>query len=218
MSAAECKSIQSTIGRCISLNLSQNKVKQNRNIAITTLYYTIATNRTEYNYNMDNYMKARHNRHVAPTYLLVIACLLCLSIRGYAQQWAGSGITEPFRDAIVSSTVSGTISAINVKEGRFVEKGDPIIELDSTLERLEVDRRELIAESKVDLVASKKQLEILQKDYESTKKLFEDTQSISEQEVFRKELEYMVAQAEYDRLILAEQLEGTLAPIVPLDE
>jgi RND family efflux transporter MFP subunit len=65
----------------------------------------------------------------------------------------------------------------------------------------------LIAESKVDLEASEKQLEILKKDFESTKTLFDETKSISEQEVFRKELEFMVAQAEYDRLILAEQLE-----------
>jgi len=130
-----------------------------------------------------------------------------MPFQAHARQFAGSGITEPFRHAVISSTVSGTIAAIHVKEGSFIKKGDTIVELDSNLERLEVDRRKLIAESKVDLEASKKQLEILKKDYESTKTLFDDTQSISEQEVFRKELEYMVAQAEQDRLILMEQLE-----------
>jgi RND family efflux transporter MFP subunit len=125
----------------------------------------------------------------------------------HAREWAGSGITEPFRDAIISSTVSGTISEINVSEGDFVHGGDLIVELDSTLEKLEVERRKLIADSKVDLEAASQQVEMMKKDYESTKKLFDETQSISEQEVFRKELEYMVAQAEYDRLSISEELE-----------
>ena len=148
-----------------------------------------------------------HTRNTVYTTILLIVCLLFLPLRLYAQQWAGSGITEPFRSAVVSSTVSGTISAINVQEGAFVKKGDTVIELDSTLERLEVERRKLIAESKVDLEASKEQLEILKKDYESTRALFEETKSISEQEVYRRRLEYMAAQAEHDRRILGEQLE-----------
>ena len=152
-------------------------------------------------------MKEMHTRNTVYTTILLIVCLLFLPLRLYAQQWAGSGITEPFRSAVVSSTVSGTISAINVQEGAFVKKGDTVIELDSTLERLEVERRKLIAESKVDLEASKEQLEILKKDYESTRALFEETKSISEQEVYRRRLEYMAAQAEHDRRILGEQLE-----------
>lgn len=152
-------------------------------------------------------MKGRHNHTVTSAITLVIACLFFLPVQAYARQWAGSGITEPYRNAVVSSTVSGTISSINVKEGSFIRKGDTILELDSTLERLEADRRQIIAESKVDLDAAKKQLEILQKDYESTKALFDKTQSISEQEVLRKQLEYMVAEAEYDRLVLTERLE-----------
>ena len=78
--------------------------------------------------------------------LLIIVCLLCVPFQAYARQFAGNGITEPFRHATISSTVSGTISAINVKEGNFVRKGDTIVELDRSLESLEADRRKLVAE------------------------------------------------------------------------
>lgn len=148
---------------------------------------------------------SRHHR--TTVFFVVISFLFLATTPLFARQWAGSGITEPFREATVSSSVSGSVVAINAVEGSSVEENEIIIELDSTLERLDVDRRRLIADSTVDLDASLQQVEMKKKDYESTKQLFDETQSISEQEVLSKELDVMVAQAEYDRLLLAEQLE-----------
>jgi RND family efflux transporter MFP subunit len=117
------------------------------------------------------------------------------------------GITEPYMDATISSTAVGTIAVIRKNEGQFVKKGEVVIELESELEVLEVERRKLIAESKVEVDAARHRLETLKLDLEATRHIFEATQSVSEQELLEKELEYKLAEAEMERLLIAEQRE-----------
>jgi len=150
------------------------------------------------------------NRETADhTRLACVAALVSLLGSGLlgAEELGGSGISEPFRDATVSSTVLGTISGIEVKEGQFVEAGSPIVLLESALEELEVERRKLLSESRVELLAAERRVEMKQRDYESAKELFEDTKSVSQEEVFEKELDYLLAQAEVETLKVAEQRE-----------
>lgn len=136
-----------------------------------------------------------------------MAAVCCTAVVASAEEWGGSGITEPVRDATISAPVVGAVAEIAVEEGTFVKEGQPVVVLESTLESLEVERRKLLAESKVELIAAQRQLEMKQRDYESTKKLYEDTKSVSLDEVYEKELDYLLAQMEVERLTVAEQRE-----------
>ncbi|MEW6302146.1 MAG: efflux RND transporter periplasmic adaptor subunit [Verrucomicrobiota bacterium] len=122
-------------------------------------------------------------------------------------QTAAPGITEPFLDVTVSATVPGTIAKIHAKEGDFVKEKDVVIQLEQKPEELEVGRRRLIWESKVELNAAAEQMKRLKIDSEATRKLYETTKSVSREEMEKKELEYKVAVAEHERLLIAEQRE-----------
>jgi RND family efflux transporter MFP subunit len=125
----------------------------------------------------------------------------------YAQDWAGSGITEPYRDSTVSTTVVGAVSSIDVNEGQFVRRGQTLIELDNELEKLEVDRRKLVMESKVELESAQAQFELIGEDLATTRELYQNTRSISEEDLMQKEMDYALAEAEVNRLKIAEQRE-----------
>ena len=116
-------------------------------------------------------------------------------------------VTESHRDAMLSVTVPGRIEAIYLAEGDRVEKGAALVDLGKTVEELEVERRYLIWQDKSDLIAAKRQHETLGVILESTRKLFEATKSVSRDELFKAELESNAAEAEYQRLRIAEQRE-----------
>lgn len=138
---------------------------------------------------------------------ILVSVLAALSHAVPAQEWAGSGITEPYRDATVTTTVVGTVTGIPKTEGQFVRAGDLLIELDSELESFEVARRRLISESTAELDSAKREMELRQRDFESTSKLYEETRSVSEDELLQKELEFRLAEAQYQRLLVAEERE-----------
>lgn len=117
------------------------------------------------------------------------------------------GITEPREHTTISATISGRVAAILNEEGASVKKGDIILEFEKEREVLEVNRRKLIKNSKVEINSAELQMNTLKIDYEATKNLFDSTQSVSEEEFLKKELEYKLAVAEYERLKQAEERE-----------
>jgi RND family efflux transporter MFP subunit len=102
-----------------------------------------------------------------------------------AEATAINGITLPFMDVMLGSSVPGIISVENFKEGDRVEKGDVILELDKKLEEFEVQRRKAVMD----------QNEIQMK---STQQLSVKTKSVSLEEMHKAEAEYKVSRAEYD--------------------
>jgi RND family efflux transporter MFP subunit len=139
--------------------------------------------------------------------IIALAVFLLPAVPVLSQDWAGSGITEPYRDATVSTTVVGAVSSIDVAEGQFVRRGQTLIELDNELEKLEVERRKLVMESKVELESAQAQLELLEKDLATTRELYQNTRSISEEDLMKKEMDYKLAEAEVNRLKITEQRE-----------
>jgi len=101
------------------------------------------------------------------------------------------GIVRPFIDVKLSAAVPGIVTSRKVNEGDAVKQGDVLLELDNSLERLEVERRKVVRDQKRD-------------DFEGTKKLFGSTKGISKEELDKKEAEYLVSVAEHD--IAVEQL------------
>ena len=141
---------------------------------------------------------------------ILTRCLLAVSfVAGPASSFAATiaGVTEPIHDSLLSATAAGTVKVIQFKEGDTVQAGAVILELDKTLEELEVARRKSVYESRVELDAAEQRVGVLKTDYESTKRLFERSQSVSRDEFGKKELEYTLAVAERDRLAAAKERE-----------
>ena len=103
------------------------------------------------------------------------------------------GLSEPYDDSTVSATVTGRIASILKREGDFVKKGDIILEL-------EKDEQEIQAEMK-------------KRDWVATKKVCEQTQSISEEELWKKEMDYKVAQAQLNDRQIRAPFDGQVVKI-----
>ena len=94
-------------------------------------------------------------------------------------------LTEPVRDVEMSSNVPGTIAEIHFGEGSFVEKDEVILELESTSEELDVQRRSVLAET-------------LKNTFERSEMLLKNTSSISMEEVDEARSEYQMAVLELE--------------------
>ena len=116
-----------------------------------------------------------------------------------------SGVTEAIHDVTLAASVDGRIAKIHFYEGARVNKGQRILELDKRLEELEVERRKLIWQSKVEVESAKTRVRILKSRLEATRSLFESTRSVSREELEEKELEYELAVAEQKRLEKEEE-------------
>jgi RND family efflux transporter MFP subunit len=136
-----------------------------------------------------------------------VVILVAGSLAAHAQQWTVRGITEPIKDATLGATVAGTVASIQKQEGELVRQGEVILELNKEQEALEVERRKLIAESKVEVTAAQYRVETLRLELDTARQLYENTRSVPREELQQKELEYKLAQAEVERLLIAEERE-----------
>ncbi|MBI5775256.1 MAG: efflux RND transporter periplasmic adaptor subunit [Verrucomicrobia bacterium] len=131
---------------------------------------------------------------------------LFLSTAAHGQNTA-AGVTEPFQDVVLSSSVPGRVARRLVKEGDTVKAGQTLVELEKRQEELEVARRKLVMESKAELDAAVARVENTRADFESTRKLFAATKSVSQDDLAKKELDYKLAVAEADKLKMSEERE-----------
>ncbi|MGO9478586.1 MAG: efflux RND transporter periplasmic adaptor subunit [Limisphaerales bacterium] len=95
-----------------------------------------------------------------------------------------SGITEPFMDVTLGLADAGIIREQFFKEGDAVKKGEVILELDTNLETLEVQRRKAVMDQNRMVL-------------DSTRQLSETTKSVSKEALAKAEAEYNVSAAEY---------------------
>lgn len=110
------------------------------------------------------------------------------------------GLVEAVFDAALSPQVSGIVASNLVEEGDWVEAGQLLVQFIDTIETLEVSRRKLILDSKVELEAADKRRALLEQDLQSTRKLFESSGTVSKDELDLKKLEYELADAELQRI------------------
>lgn len=109
----------------------------------------------------------------------LLACLQTVSAE------AVRCLTEPVRDVEMSSIVPGTVAEIHYGEGRFVEEGTIILELESKSEALDVQRRSVLADT-------------LKSTFERSEKLLQNTSSISMEEVDEARSEFRMAVLELE--------------------
>ncbi len=124
-----------------------------------------------------------------------------------AEPFTISGVTEPYQDVSLGISIPGRVAKIHVAEGARVAKGEVILELDQQLEKLEVERRKLIWQSKVEVESAALQVKTLEEHLASTRDLYKTTGSVNREELENQELEVALAKAELARLENAEKRE-----------
>lgn len=132
---------------------------------------------------------------------------LILSSPFISAQTSYEGLVEPVRDVLMGPPISGRVETIETAEGMTVKAGTMILQMESQIESLEVERRQLVLDDTSELDASQYRRDLLKEDLESTQKLFESTASISRDELARKEVEAILSEVEVGRLKKAERRE-----------
>jgi membrane fusion protein, multidrug efflux system len=94
-------------------------------------------------------------------------------------------LTEPFGDVEMSAPVAGAVAVVHHGEGKFVEAGTVVLELESRAEQLDFERRSV-------------QVETLKAEFTRSETLLASTSSISREEVDKKRGEYRVATIELE--------------------
>ncbi len=141
----------------------------------------------------------------SPLTKLVVTFMLSMLVltiprQAAAQQQAVRGITEPYHDVTLSVSVPGTVSQVFKKEGDTVRAREEILELDKDLESLEVQRRQQIWQSTVELDEARQRLEAYTRLLASTRELYTTTHSVPENDLLQRELEARLAALEVKRL------------------
>lgn len=115
-----------------------------------------------------------------------------LALLGCMLPWAAAraasavqALTEPIGDVEISTAVAGTVAAIHHGEGKFVAAGTVVLELDSRVEQIDVERRTV-------------QVETLKAELARSETLLKSTSSISREEVDKKRGEARIAALELD--------------------
>lgn len=122
-----------------------------------------------------------------------------------------AGITEPFGDATLTTPVAGVISKIHFREGDSVSTGAVLIQLDSRLEELEVQRRTIAVDNASAVLRRTEQLAATSK-------------AVAAEELDKQRAEQRIAQAEVDfakeqlrRRQIAAPFSGVIADLFGLD-
>lgn len=145
-------------------------------------------------------MRLRH-------FLLPFLLFSALCAPAFAAGRAFDGVTEPIAHAVMGMTVPGRVDSIMVPEGTFVHKGMVILTLNKDEELLQLQMTKLIAENQSDLLSAQIKLDTYKKDYLATKTLFETSKAVSEEDVWKKELDYKTALAEYEKAKMTKEKE-----------
>lgn len=127
--------------------------------------------------------------------------LLFLIILGLNQAIASmmfEGIVKPAHEVKLALPIDGVIAKVFVKEGDGVKKGEKLLKLDDTLQKLEVERRKEIYFDRSELESNKNNLEIIKSLLDSSQELYERTTSVSHDEVKSLRMQYYSLKGKVD--------------------
>jgi RND family efflux transporter MFP subunit len=133
--------------------------------------------------------------------LSVFALFLAQALEGAGNPFFLTGIVYPINDVEVSLPIDGEIVAITVREGDFVSAGQTLIQLDDSLQQLEVSRRERIWKDTSQLETARKNLELLRELVETKEELFESTRTVSQSELKRNQIQLNEIEGQYKALL-----------------
>jgi RND family efflux transporter MFP subunit len=107
---------------------------------------------------------------------------------------------RPTADVQVSVPVAGVVERVLVKPGQWVREGQPLLELDSTAQQIELRRRSAILLDEAEIVAARARREIVAEMQRMTDAVASTTSSLSVEEVLKQRLETLGAQARVAQL------------------
>lgn len=134
-----------------------------------------------------------------------LACVGATSLT--AAEFLATGLVEPIWQATLAPTVLGRVESIAVSEGDAVEAGAVLLLLERSIEELDAGRRQIVAESTVEIDLARTKLEVLQAEFEGTRRLYEGPRSVSKEEFERARLDLRLAEAELAQLEQREKIE-----------
>jgi RND family efflux transporter MFP subunit len=122
------------------------------------------------------------------------ACVLMLPMAG---AWASEfvGLVRPTADIQVSVPVAGVVERVLVRPGQWVREGQPLLEIDSTPQRIELRRRAAILQDEAEMVAARARRDIVAEMQRMTDAVASTTSSLSFEEVLKQRLETLSAQS-----------------------
>ena len=135
-----------------------------------------------------------------------LAMLLVISpVLAPAQSFVG--VIYPTRDLTLSVSVSGVVSNVPVKIGQRVRSGQPLLELESDLQAIELRRRRTILEDRSEQVSIEQRHGILERLFQDANKLYEQSGSISREELMKIQMELVTVAGRRDQLQLEKRRE-----------
>lgn len=142
---------------------------------------------------------------------------LCLMMGVAQAQGSGPslvGLVYPVADIQFGVPVAGVVQRVWVKPGQVVKEGQPLLELDSQTQKLEVQRRVLVAKDSSELEATQSRLKVLDEMLQLTEQVASRSQSVSKEELAKQRLERMSTHGRLQQLQVQkqrEQVESQLA-------
>jgi RND family efflux transporter MFP subunit len=121
------------------------------------------------------------------------AALLAVGVCGVVQAAEYVGLVHPLSDIQMSVPVAGVVQRVLVKPGQWVREGQALLELDSTVQQLELRRRGIIVEDESELAASRARVEVMTELQRMMESVANTTSSISREELLKQRLETVSA-------------------------
>lgn len=132
-------------------------------------------------------------------YSICLALLAWLPIQAAPPPAIADSLILAYREITISAPVRGSLETIQAGEGEIVPAGATLATLESSLERLEVDRTQRIFERK-------------EFDHQATQKLFEEKMT-SADEALEKRIEANIASIDHDKAQAELKLKSIRAPL-----
>jgi len=121
------------------------------------------------------------------------SALLAVGVCGVVQAAEYVGLVHPLSDIQMSVPVAGVVQRVLVKPGQWVREGQALLELDSTVQQLELRRRGIIVEDESELAASRARVEVMTELQRMMESVANTTSSISREELLKQRLETVSA-------------------------
>lgn len=117
------------------------------------------------------------------------------------------GIVECRDDLALSFAVSGLITEALVSEGDIVTRGDTLMRLDQQIERIEVDRRRALWQSRAEIDAAAARADISARQLKAGQQVYDASRGISLEDLQNRRLAAALAQSELQRLETQKTIE-----------
>jgi RND family efflux transporter MFP subunit len=151
-------------------------------------------------------------------FLCVCGSMAALVMGGVSKLHATEfvGLVHPVADVKFGVAVAGVVQKLQVKPGHLVAEGQTLLDLDSSTQKLELERRILIARDSSELDAAQARLKVLDELLTIAETVASRSQAVSREELLKLRLEHLSARGRLEQLMAQknrERVEVQLAQV-----